>query len=89
MLFGLSQMQNANCKSHEGNCTKLKIRNRQLTKASFAKLTLEGEGDAFLLKLKSHVKATHQTKNLRIISLLKLALLNQRKRAMAMISQQQ
>jgi hypothetical protein len=39
-----------------------KIGNHQLTEASFAKLTLEGDGDAFWFRLQSHTKATHQTK---------------------------
>jgi hypothetical protein len=38
---------NPNSKSHEDDFTKQKIGNRQLTEASSAKLTLEGEGDTF------------------------------------------
>jgi hypothetical protein len=30
--------------------------------ANFAKLTLEGDGDAFQFRFQSHTKATHQTK---------------------------
>jgi hypothetical protein len=46
-FFELSQMQNANSKSHEGNFAKPKIGNCQLTEACFTKLMLEGEGDTF------------------------------------------
>jgi hypothetical protein len=53
-----------------------KIRNRQLTEASFAKLTLEGESDAFWFKLQSRTKATHQTKKLRTVCSPKPASLN-------------
>jgi hypothetical protein len=65
-------LQNANNKSHEGVFTKPKVRNHQLTEVSFAKLTLEGEGDTFWFKEQSHMKATHQTKKLRTTSLPKL-----------------
>jgi hypothetical protein len=83
----LSQTHNANSKSHEGDFAKLKIRNRQLTKSSFAKLTVESEGDTFRLKLQSRTKVTYQTKKLITISLLKLAQPNQRKRVIATFSQ--
>jgi hypothetical protein len=63
-------------KSHEGNQSSQKSKNRQLIQARPTKLTLEGEGDAFWFKSQSHTKATHQTKNQRIISLPKLAPLN-------------
>jgi hypothetical protein len=82
-------MQNANSKSHEGDFTKQKIENCQLTKASFAKQTLEGGGDAFQFILQSRTKATHQTKKLRTVSLPKLAIPNQCKRAMSTFSQRQ
>jgi hypothetical protein len=50
---------------------------------------LEGEDDAFRFKLQSRMKVTHQTEKLRTASLSKLALPNQRKRAMVMFSQRQ
>jgi hypothetical protein len=44
-----------------------------VSKASSAKLTIEGEGDAFQLKSQSHTKVTHETENQRTISSSKLA----------------
>jgi hypothetical protein len=82
-------MQNANSKSHKGDFAKPKIRNCQVTKASFAKQMLEGDGDAFWFKLQSHTKVTHQTKKLRTVSLPKLAQSNQCKRATSTFSQWQ
>jgi hypothetical protein len=63
-------------KSHEGDPSNQKSKNRQLTEACSAKLTLKGEGDAFRFKSQSRMNTTHQTKNQRIVSLPKPALPN-------------
>jgi hypothetical protein len=81
-FLALSQTQNANRKLHEGNFTKPKTGNRQLTEASFAKLMLEDEGDAFQfyrrhkMLIASHTKATSQNQKLGTVSSPKPASLN-------------
>jgi hypothetical protein len=50
--LAISQTQNVNTKSHQGNFRKQEVTNRYLTEASLANLMLEGEGDTFWLYFK-------------------------------------
>jgi hypothetical protein len=49
-------------KSHEGNPSNQKTKNRLLTEACFTKLTLEDEGDAFWFYRKCKMLAANRTK---------------------------
>jgi hypothetical protein len=64
-------------KSHEGDPSNQKSKNRQLAEAGSIELALEGDGDVFPIgNHTSHMKATHQTENQRTITSPKPALPN-------------